>query len=231
MKIVAFSDVHGNAYALNEFIKRISELEYDKLVFLGDIFGYYYEQKDCIEALKRIPDLVWLKGNHDDYAVRVFNGKIDEKKLISSFGHSYANIQEKIEGSDMSMISELSSSYVLKCGGKKIGFFHGSPNNELEGRIYMDTELQEDDFKDFDILILGHTHHKMIRTIGEKKIINPGSLGQPRDGKGYGFMLFDTESEECEFINVSVDNTLLKQQIDANDSGLYKLYDVLGREG
>jgi len=60
--------------------------------------------------------------------------------------------------------------------------FHGSPWDLLEGYVYPDTLLDRFLEEKADIFFLGHTHYPMVRKIGDKLIINPGSLGQPRQG-------------------------------------------------
>lgn len=49
MKIAICSDIHGNQYALNNFFKDIETQKIDKVLFLGDVFGYYYGQKECLQ--------------------------------------------------------------------------------------------------------------------------------------------------------------------------------------
>ncbi len=230
MKLVVFSDIHGNALALESFVKELSNFSYDKIVFLGDIFGYYYEQEKCFDLLKKIPNLIWLKGNHDGYAVKAYHDEVDSDKLIASYGHSYEGIRNRFTKNDIDFISDLPSSYVFEKEGKKIALFHGRPEDSLEGRIYPDTPLTDGEFGKYDTVFLGHTHCKMNRIIGKTKVISPGSLGQPRDGKGYGFLVYDMLSEECQFININVDNSILKSEIDRKDNGFQKMYDVLSRE-
>ena len=48
MRLIIFSDLHGNSYALDAFLSQIKEEPYDYLVFCGDIFGYYYDQHEIM---------------------------------------------------------------------------------------------------------------------------------------------------------------------------------------
>ena len=65
MRLLIFSDIHGNQYAWQAFLCKLEDIEYDSVIFLGDIFGYYYGQKEIIEDLLVMKDLIWLRGNHD----------------------------------------------------------------------------------------------------------------------------------------------------------------------
>ena len=71
---------------------------------------------------------------------------------------------------------------------------------------------------------------KIDRVIGKTRVISPGSLGQPRDGKGYGSVIFDLDQNAYEFIDAHVPSVILKQEISKNDPDLPKLFDVLSRE-
>lgn len=230
MKILVFSDVHGNDLALNELINRLSQLHYDKMVFLGDIFGYYYEQEYCYKTLCGIQGLIWLKGNHDAYAVKAYYEHMSEESLIVSYGHSYSNLQERFDEKEIKKIDSLPSTTAIDIDNKHIGFFHGRPSDELEGRIYNDTLLTEDEFSGYNVVFVGHTHCKIDRWVGRTHVISPGSLGQPRDGKGYGFLIYDTNQDTCEFHNLKVDNEVLLAKINEMDKDLKKLKDVLDRE-
>lgn len=230
MKILVFSDVHGNDLALNELDKHLSQSHYDKIAFLGDIFGYYYEQEFCYKILNKIPNLIWLKGNHDMYAVRAYYEHILEDNLIKSYGHSYSNLRSRFDENEIKRIDSLPLTATIDVDNKHIGFFHGRPSDELEGRVYNDTLLTEDEFSEYNVVFVGHTHCKIDRWVGNTHVISPGSLGQPRDGKGYGFLIYDTDQDSCDFYDLKVDNGLLLKKINQMDRNLKKLQDVLNRE-
>ena len=52
MKILFFSDFHGNKYVLPGLVKLIDKIKPDQIVFCGDIFGYYYYYDEVIDFLK-----------------------------------------------------------------------------------------------------------------------------------------------------------------------------------
>lgn len=230
MKLIIFSDIHGNSYALNQFFKQIEKEEYDYLVFCGDIFGYYYNQKEIITQLRNMKKLIWLKGNHDDNFVKLYKGLMEESILIQNYGHSYYNVKNRFSNEEMEYIQALPSKYICESYGKKIGVFHGTPVDILNGRLYPDNIIMNKDvFKNYDIVILGHTHCRMVRYLDDTMIVNPGSLGQPRDGKGYSYAILDTNSYNVEFCNICFDKTALYDQIDFYDKDLLKLKEVLER--
>lgn len=230
MKIIVFSDIHGNIYALDAFLNQIKNEQYDRIVFCGDIFGYYYNQKEVIKCLNQLDNLIWLRGNHDTYYLNISMGRESEAEYIAKYGHSYEDVRSKYKNF-FSTIEEKKEICELDVGGVRIGIFHGTPDNPSEGRLYPNNEIIDAKvYSKYNIVILGHTHCKMKRFCGNTMIVNPGSLGQPRDGQGYGYAVIDTKNKEVEFRNVKFDATDLYRQIDCFDKDLKKLKEVLERE-
>lgn len=231
MRLIIFSDIHGNKYALEQFIKQTTNKEHDFYIFCGDIFGYYYNQDEIIDILKGLDNLLWIKGNHDEYAVRIYASEDQASNYINKYGHSYLNIRSKIKKENIELIKKLPTKIEITLDHKKIGIFHGTPKEPLEGRLYPKDNITDSDmYKKYDYVFLGHTHFKMTRLCNNTKIINPGSLGQQRDGKGFGYAEFDTVSGKTEFFNVEFNLHNLLQEIEMNDRENKKLVEILYRE-
>lgn len=231
MRIVYFTDIHGNQYAYHELIKKIDIISPDLVVFGGDIFGYYYGQEEIICDIKN-REFICLLGNHDRMFLDFLEGKISKTYLVSRYGNSYLNIERKISVSNIEFIKNLKPEYNFKTDGLNLYFAHGSKRDPLNGRIYPDTDLSyHDEYKNIDFAFLGHTHHKMIRTINGCTIINPGSSGQQRDGKGCKYLIFDTVSKCVSIDVIDYDRMALQKEIEQNDTGEMrdKLIEVLYR--
>lgn len=230
MRLLVFSDLHGNSYALDAFLKRIRQEEYDQLVFCGDIFGYYYNQHEIIQRLAQTDNLIWLKGNHDAYFQRLFYGVEEETDYVKHYGHSYADVRSRFTRQECDTIAACQSEYIIVDADCRIGIFHGTPQEPLEGRLYPKDAIKDPQiYQKYDIVILGHTHCRMERFVGDTLIVNPGSLGQPRDGSGFGYAVVDTEVKKVRFETILLDTTELYRQIDQYDAGLKKLKGVLER--
>lgn len=230
MRLVVFSDLHGNSDALDAFLKKIEQESYSHLVFCGDIFGYYYNQHEIIAKLDQLENLIWLKGNHDAYFLQLFRGEKREADFIEKYGHSYAALNRRFTKAECERLEKLSSECVICEQGCKIGIFHGTPQDTLEGRLYPRDLIKEPQiYQQYDIVILGHTHCRMERSVSDTLVVNSGSLGQPRDGSGYGYAVIDTSDKTVQFENVTLDTTALYRQIDQYDPGLKKLKSVLER--
>lgn len=231
MRLVIFSDIHGNQYAMQAFLEDIGDLCYDGIIFCGDVFGYYYGQEQVLGQLFAMRDLVWLKGNHDSYAVSAWRGESNVSDLVQKYGHSYENMFRFMDEPLVRKLDSLPERREIYAGEKRIGIFHGTPDDPLEGRLYpRDSVCDSSAYEPYDIVIMGHTHHRMIRRCGHTLLINPGSLGQQRDGRGCGYLLLDTEAEAWEFRNVAFSKDALYNEIDRYDPHMSKLKETLERK-
>ncbi len=231
MKIVFFSDVHGNIRPLKKMFEMLENIEHDEIIFGGDIFGYYYNAKEAMDLLNK-KNVRCLLGNHDQMLLDLYDGKIEKDYLISRYGNSYRNILNELSDDDICTLRSRKSIYELSIDNKKYVFVHGSLADPLNGRVYPDTDISDADiYKGIDYVFCGHTHHKMERIIGNTKIINPGSIGQQRDGKGCSFIVFDTISDSYNIYIAEYNIEELETEINKNDSGAMrdKLIEVLHR--
>lgn len=231
MKIVVFSDIHGNGYSFDGFLDALSTIEYDEVIFLGDFFGYYYDQNRIIEYCIE-NNFICLRGNHDQYLLNLIDGHLSLDTLVSKYGSSYSHALRDLTTRDIDFIRNLPEYKVLKIDEfGALLFCHGCPFDFLEGRIYPDTDLDKYKVftKDYRYIVSGNTHHKIERKLGETIFLNPGSLGQQRDGKGCSFLLIDTTLKTNKFFVVDYEISLLERDIDFYDSNNYKLKEVLRR--
>jgi len=216
LKICFFSDIHGNGYAFKAFREQmqIEKNNPDIIVFGGDVFGYYYDVDEILTYLRN-SNFICLLGNHDRMFLDLLDGKIDENYLIHRYGNSYLNIVSNISGDNISFLRKLPVSYEFTTEkGKTLGFFHGGPDNPLEMRIYPDTViLDTTNFDKYDYVFCGHTHHKIEKHIGNCTVINPGSAGQQRDGKGTAYCLYDTKKDIFSINVFTYDVKLLIEEI------------------
>ena len=231
MKICLFSDIHGNNFAFDEFLNYSSNLDIDQYIFCGDIFGYYYGQDDVISKLRNIVNLYAVKGNHDRNYLSIHSKLEEETSFIYKYGSSYDNVVNKISDNNHLFIENLSDYLELNYDGLKIGVFHGCPTNYFNGRVYPDTKITATKtYENYNYIILGHTHHRMLRKLGSTVVINPGSIGQPRDRNGFSFATLTLPNGEIQFYEVKWDKSKLVNEIIKNDGYNQKLIDILFRD-
>jgi putative phosphoesterase len=232
MKIVFFSDLHGNIYSFQSFLNWLQDSGMDHCYFLGDVFGYYYYQNEILDILRNNTNITSLLGNHDQYFLDLLQDDSLEEKLIKKYGNSYKNIKKRISNENVNFLKKLPEHLSFSVNNKKISIYHASPRNFLYERIYPDTEIDnEADYTKYDYVILGHTHHKMVKKLNSTFIFNPGSLGQQRDGKGASALVLDLMNGSYEFITFEYEINKLVNDIKRYDAGNDKLEEVLFRKG
>lgn len=220
MRICFFSDIHGNGYAFDAFLKEMEKKRPDQIIFGGDFAGYYYES-DCIISKIRELGFPCIMGNHDRMFLELLEKKRTPEQLVPRYGNSYLKLKEEIRKENVEFLRKLPDFYEMEADGLKLGFFHGSPRNFLNDRIYPDTEITDPEelalFEKYDYVFCGHTHHKLVKRFGKTVLINPGSAGQQRDGKGTSYVLFDTKKQKWEFASFAYDRDSLAADIDLFD--------------
>lgn len=228
MKICVFSDIHGNGPAFSSAIGNILSEKADVNVFLGDLCGYYYDQLSIFSQLRDIPDLVSLKGNHDEWFLKIYSGDED---LRRDYRNRYGNSMEKILQVDCQNLADWLSELpeFLAWDDYGIFFCHGSPQERLDGYIYPDTPLDVLAEETASTIIMGNTHYPMHRRMGDKRIVNPGSIGQPRHGGWATYAVLDLSVWEVTFREVCYDPSPLYAQIDDSRETNSYLKKVLSR--
>lgn len=212
MRICLFSDVHGNMDALRKMLDAESG-QTDLFIFAGDIFGYFYDQKDVIDTIMSMDNLIAVQGNHES---NYLSGR-DNEKMLEEYGSSY---RMEISDAQREYLQKLPEHLEVSICDKLFGVFHGGPDDYLEQRIYPDTLIgNQSVYSRYEFLVSGHTHYQFIKKIGTTTIINPGSLGQPRDGKGFSYCILNPENNECQFKSVNIDMQKLLSQVREIDGG------------
>jgi predicted phosphodiesterase len=217
MKICVFSDIHGNGPAFRVAHEMIISETADINLFLGDLCGYYFDQIEIFLMLQMIPNLISLKGNHDSIFLRIID---KDEKLRQDYAKKYGNSMESLLHEDVQgliqWLSDLPESY--SCNSLALTAYHGSPWSNLEGYVYPDSSLDKFcDYPAFNLFLLGHTHYPMLRKINDKLIVNPGSLGQPRNGGWPTYAIIDLPSKQVVFKEVPYNKAELLRRIDELD--------------
>jgi putative phosphoesterase len=228
MKICAFSDIHGNGFAFDAALEKILSEQADFNFFLGDFCGYFFNQNKIIKQLKTIPNLIYLMGNHDDLVLRIADG---EKDLLSQYTRKYGRSMEHLHNQDIKEIMEWLRSALRFYDNRELNCYacHGSPENNLEGYIYPDSDIALFERYPQTLFLIGHTHYPMVRKFGEKIIVNPGSIGQPRHGGEATYAVIDMDGFAVEFKEIVYDKTKLADEIKRLDGHNDYLKNIIHR--
>lgn len=210
MQIVVLSDIHANMEALEAVLSHASG--WDELWFLGDAVGYGPDPEGCVERLAALEPAVWLAGNHDHAAL----GIIDTSEFNPEARRAAEWTREQLGERSRERLSAARPRVELP--EHSITLVHGSPRQPIREYI-LNAAGAAENFEHFatERCLFGHTHVPIVYLqavdgvlrIGmepgipvalepeSRYLINPGSVGQPRDGDPRAaYLRFDLQA--CE---------------------------------
>ncbi len=194
MKIGVISDIHANLEALNVVLEKLKDI--DIILCVGDIVGYGPNPNECIDLVKKRCKYVIL-GNHDHCVLH-----LKTASWFNPVAEKAIKWTEKVLDKDRKKYLEsLESQLKIEIDGLKINMYHGSPDDPLYQYVYLNS-LTKDKFEKWliscDILILGHNHIPYTYKSDQGLAINPGAVGQPRDGNPYAsYSIIDTKKRDA----------------------------------
>tara|TARA_B100001057_G_scaffold450774_1_gene493146 strand:+ start:11 stop:706 length:696 start_codon:yes stop_codon:yes gene_type:complete len=225
MKICVLSDIHGNYDALKKCVNEAKKFKITKFICLGDYVGYYYEPDKCIDLLIKIK-AVCIRGNHENIFLNILkdNKKIKFYKL--KYGNGISIAYKKLKKKHINFIKGLSVTKKISFRKKKILLCHGSPwdiNEYIYPNKFNNYKKKFNKYK-YDYILLGHTHIPMNKKIGSKKILNPGSVGQPRDRDSRAkWLIMDLADKKYEFKKTIFNQKKIFKQVTMYDNGKVNL--------
>jgi putative phosphoesterase len=169
MKVGVISDVHSNKVALDAVLEDMPAV--DALVCAGDVVGYNPWPAECVEAVRE-RDVPTVMGNHDRMVAHDTNFGAN---AMAQAGVRLAH--DQLSDEQIEWIRGLPEEQVLFDGRLKV--VHGHPSNP--DRYTYPAEYHAGMLGDEDALVMGHTHVQGHETYREGVVLNPGSVGQPRD--------------------------------------------------
>lgn len=226
MRYAVISDIHSNLEALTAFLKKADALEVDKVVCLGDIVGYNANPNECVELVKERKILALL-GNHDS-RVAGFEEPTDFNFQAASAVYW---TRSAIKPENIEFLKTLPRTLVVN---KKFLAVHGWVN-DTDRYIFG----SRDALANFGLMneaksslcFFGHTHVPVAyakdgETVSMKAgesvaiekeksyLINPGSIGQPRDrDPRASFLVYDDKKSQVTFFKIDYDITATAEKI------------------
>ena len=224
MRVLVISDIHANVVALEAVLDHAALAQgtpFEAVWCLGDVVGYGPNPNECVERLRSQPNLVCLMGNHDkavldETSIEVFNA---DARAALFWTRSATTPETQAFLRDLPEIAHMG----------KYTLVHGSPRQPIWEYI-LDRTVARDVLaaSETPYCLVGHTHVPVVYgmlppynasfveapdylhprqlqadTQAERLIINPGSVGQPRDNNANAaYALLDTDKDEWEFCRV-----------------------------
>jgi diadenosine tetraphosphatase ApaH/serine/threonine PP2A family protein phosphatase len=217
MRLAVLADIHSNLAAFEAVLKDMEGRGgFDKIWCLGDIVGYGPEPNECIERLSQFNHLC-IAGNHDWAAI----GKIDTYEFNPAAAIAAQWTAQELTADGKDYLTGLP--LTLKVDGFTLA--HGSPQEPI-WEYLLSVSAARKNFANFETTycLVGHSHVPLIfeldgeqvilRDFGEtevtlstnRMIINPGSVGQPRDGDARAsYAIYDSEAKTIGHYRVEYD--------------------------
>ncbi len=234
MRILLLSDIHSNLEALEACLAAAPK--YDTAVNLGDIVGYGASPNEVIERSRKL-GRIFVRGNHDKACAGTSN-MIGFNPIA---GMAVLWTRTMLSPKNMDWLRELPAGPAYVDGLEDAQFVHGSPIDEDEYLLLMPDAVQSLQMAQPAVTFFGHTHVQggflsgkndaaTIRPVFKNKdeaeefvfsmdrncryLINPGSVGQPRDGNWRaGFAVFDSDRWKVTYYRVPYEVERAAQRI------------------
>jgi diadenosine tetraphosphatase ApaH/serine/threonine PP2A family protein phosphatase len=234
MLIALLSDVHGNLPAFEAVLADVDANGAGEIWCLGDLVGYGAQPDECVELARERCDLC-LAGNHD----MVVTGELDIGDFSSSAAAAARWTRETIGAEALAFLRGLRPADP----DREIGLFHASPRDPVWEYVLSSWQADECmDLMDARVGAVGHSHvalwfHRtaegqvdgapaaagLERDLSEGEwLVNPGGVGQPRDGDPRAaWLLLDTEEWSARWRRVEYPINVAARAIE--DAGLPKV--------
>jgi predicted phosphodiesterase len=233
MRVAVVSDIHSNLHALEAVLAAIDAEAPDELWCLGDLVGYGPRPNECCAVIAKRAD-VCLVGNHD-LAVR---GTIDLAEFGGEAGVAATWTREVLEPEAKKLLDSLEP----QGAAHGVALYHGSARDPVWEYVLSDeAAFVTIALANVPLVLVGHSHVALqialsgeeirggaapagteLELAGVQALLNPGSVGQPRDSDPRAaYLLLDLEAQRASFRRVKYD--VERTQREMRDAGLPEL--------
>ena len=182
MRLLVISDLHANWPALEAVL---NAEPYDHLLVVGDLVSYGPHAREVVEHIRQHATVA-VRGNHDEALAHQVDCRCApaSKPLAEA---TRARHREQLTAGQVAFLGSLPATASLTAGGRTLFAVHASPRDHFYRYTLTpgapDAHLAEETSGvEADYVLLGHTHLPLVRRVGPRMLVNPGSVGQPRDG-------------------------------------------------
>ena len=177
MRILVLADIHSNWAAL----QAIDE-DFDQCLFVGDLVDYGLDPLPCIDWVRRNADAT-VRGNHDHAVAQRVQGMGEHgfRRLAAATRPWHWKM---LDARRMKFLARLPLTSHFRVGTAQFYLVHATPRDPMGEYLNSDVPAWQNRLAgiDADFVCVGHTHTPFCMEVDGKLVINPGSVGQPRDG-------------------------------------------------
>jgi len=177
VKILIISDLHANLEAIEALPQ-----EFDQLWVLGDLVNYGPDPSAAIRYVRQHACLI-VRGNHD-HAVGFGEDPHCSARFRKMAEETCRHTRSVLEEDELRYLRALPLKAGCEVGGVQFLLCHAAPSNPLYEYRTADSDLWSGDLPGWSGIVLsGHTHLPFHRIHAGKIVVNPGSVGQPKNGR------------------------------------------------
>ncbi|WP_338560589.1 metallophosphoesterase family protein [Acinetobacter sp. KS-LM10] len=231
MKVALISDIHSNIFALNAVYADLNKEGIDFILVAGDLIGYYYWPKEVVKLLRNDNRVICIRGNHENILLETLLSKEKAEFYRKKYGSGYDVCHESLSGDDIRWLTALPEYKQLNIDGCTFYMSHGS-FQDTNDYLYPDASFEriKQNYSDSNVTIFGHTHYPFIHVHENKIMINPGSVGQPRDIGGLAsYAIIDTKNFTTRFKHIAFDHSEIIKTAKSKDTQLEYLWKIMNR--
>lgn len=227
MRILVLADIHANWAALSAIRE-----SYDACFVLGDIVEYGAQPVECIDWVRKHATVV-IRGNHD-HSVSQRVPPPSGSGLRGLAGATRQQHWTLLSASHLKFLSRLPVSQTLEADGKRFHLVHATPRDPMDEYLAMDPVAWQNRLAgiDADFVCVGHTHLQFQLKLGEIQLLNPGSVGQPRDGDPRAaYAIIENGAIQLKRVAYDVDSAVEALKIAQLDPEIFELAENMLRTG
>lgn len=207
MRVALISDIHANRDALEVVLGQISGV--DLTLCCGDIVGYYDKPNEVCSMLRE-GGVRCIRGNHDAY---VIGDLVPDETRRTAYRTDWT--RQVLEKDHLDWLSGLPIELRFDWSGTTLRVRHSSPWDE-ETYLYRDSSdaIARLRLSPGEILAVGHTHYPLYISVGAGWLLNPGSVGQPRDRDPRAcYAILDLETNSVEHRRAGYDVSAMQHRL------------------
>ncbi len=206
MKVGLLSDIHANKPALDAVLEDMPPV--DQLAHAGDVVGYGPYPSEVIDTV-RAHDITSIQGNHDRGVLGNFHDNFHEIPKTAALWTA-----DQLDADEKAYIDSLPLERDLYDG--RVHVAHGQPGKP--NTYTYPEDFTADLLTDESVLVLGHTHLQAKSRFEDGIVVNPGSVGLPRDGDWRAaYAVLDLDAGTVDLRRVEYPKEQVKARIEEHD--------------
>ena len=235
MRYLLISDLHSNHEAFEAVLQKVKRKRIDRVVCLGDFVGYAADPNKVLDRIRTMPrPIIAVRGNHDKVIACLEPGEMFNQPALTAARWT----TEKLSHENMEFLKRLPTGPFVVDDAFVV--CHGSPLDE-DAYIFSDFDASMNFVHmnrfapGLDACFFGHSHipsvftlepngirveairrsrHRLVLQKGRRYLINPGSVGQPRDrNPKASYALYDSDDRVVTFDRVPYDTAATRRKI------------------